>query len=75
MQLTIEEATGTDNVIDMWHIKEYLESLKIKGVKEVSIVDSYNKIVASTNPASVGRVLTEEEQTFYGSKTQGGQGP
>lgn len=62
VQMTIEEATGTDDIIDMSHINAYLRSLNLKGINEVSIINSANKVVASTNPSHVGSVLTEEEK-------------
>ncbi|MEP9411466.1 MAG: HAMP domain-containing protein [Candidatus Brocadia sp.] len=62
VQMTIEEATGTDDIIDMSHINAYLKSLNMKGINTVSIVNNANRIVASTNPSHVGRVLTEEEK-------------
>lgn len=62
VQMTIEEATGTDDIIDMSHINAYLGSLNMKGINEVSIVNNANKVVASTNPSHVGSVLTEEEK-------------
>lgn len=77
IQMTIAEATGTDK-IDISHLNEYLASLNIKGIKEISIVDNANKVVASTDPSNVGRILTEEEQRSVGEAeavptTQGGE--
>lgn len=65
IQLTIAEATGSDK-IDISRLNEYLASLNIKGIKEISIVDNANKVVASTSPSNVGRILTEEEQRSVG---------
>ena len=61
IQATVEETTRTDS-IDIAHLNEYLSSLKIKGVKEVSIIDNANRIVASSNSLNIGHVLAEEEK-------------
>lgn len=61
IQATVEETTRTDS-IDIAHLNEYLSSLNIKGVKEVSIIDNANRIVASSNPLNVGHRLAEEEK-------------
>lgn len=73
IQMTIEEATGTDEIIDMSHINAYLRSLNMKGINEVSIVNNANKVVASTNQSHVGSVLTgEEKRAATGSESENG---
>lgn len=61
IQATVVETTRTDS-IDIAHLNKYLSSLNIKGVKEVSIIDNANRIVASSNPLNVGHALAEEEK-------------
>lgn len=53
IQIGVEEVTGrgfTDEV----KLKNYLRTLREKGVKEISIISNDDEIVASTNPTRIG---------------------
>lgn len=73
IQITIEEATGTDS-IDLSHLREYLASLNMKGINRVSVINNANAIVASTDPSRIGLLLTEEDRITVTESDSGSNG-
>jgi nitrogen fixation/metabolism regulation signal transduction histidine kinase len=53
IQVGVEEVTGTGGTDEM-RLRQYLKSLKSRGIKEISIISNKEEIIASTNPKSVG---------------------
>ncbi len=51
IQVGVEEVTGAS---DEKRLMEYLNKLKSKGIKEVSIISNTDEILASTNPEKIG---------------------
>ncbi len=51
IQVGVEEVTGAS---DEKRLMEYLDKLKSKGIKEVSIISNTDEILASTNPEKIG---------------------
>src|SRR3972149_4818343 len=55
IQVGVEEVTST-GFTDQMKLYHYLQELKAKGVKEISIISNTDEIIASTNPTKVGEV-------------------
>jgi signal transduction histidine kinase len=53
IQVGVEEVT-TSGATDEMRLRQYLQSLKSKGIKEISIISNKDEIIASTNPKNVG---------------------
>jgi signal transduction histidine kinase len=53
IQVGVEEVTGSGGTDEM-RLRQYLKSLKSRGIKEISIISNKEEIIASTNPKSVG---------------------
>lgn len=56
IQVSVEELTSTGET-DEARLREYVESLSKKGVKEISILSNENEVIASSNPKHKGAHL------------------
>ena len=61
IQVGVEEVT-TSGATDEMRLKQYLHSLKSKGIKEISIISNKEEIIASTNPKSVGTPVSPRKK-------------
>jgi signal transduction histidine kinase len=61
IQMGVEEVTSS-NLPKEKRLQSYLEKLKTKGVKEISIISNFDKIVSSTNPKNVGKWITKTKK-------------
>lgn len=61
LQIGLEgSAWGTSN--DPANLETYLENLHLKGIREVSVINSANRIIASSNPENVGKWITRQRK-------------
>jgi signal transduction histidine kinase len=56
------EGTAGRNPADFKNLDNYLRTLDLQGVYEVSVISAASRIVASTNPDNVGKWITEWRQ-------------
>ena len=56
------EGTAGNNPGEHGSLKGYLDNLNPKGVKEVSVISSSNRIIASTDQANVGKWITQQRK-------------
>ncbi len=61
IQVGVEEVT-TSGLTDEMRLRQYLNSLKSKGIKEISIISNKEEIIASTNPKSVGTPVSPRKK-------------
>lgn len=61
VQIGLEGATGK-NLPDIKSLEKYLSTLNPKGIKEISVISSSDRIVASTNRDNVGKWITERRR-------------
>lgn len=61
IQIGIGEVAGSP-VADEKRLKEYLKKLDAKGVREISVISTSDRIVASTNPEEVGKWVTKSKK-------------
>ena len=61
IQMGVEEVTSSGLPKEK-RLQNYLEKLKTKGVKEISIISNFDKIVSSTNPKNVGKWITKTKK-------------
>jgi signal transduction histidine kinase len=61
IQVGVEEVTGTGPTDEM-RLYNYLQKLNAKGVKEISIISTKDKIIASTNPTKVGEPVSVKKK-------------
>lgn len=61
IQVGVEEVTST-GFTDQMRLSHYLQKLKAKGVKEISIISNTDEIIASTNPLKVGEPLSPKRK-------------
>ncbi len=61
VQVGLEGTTG-NNLSDHGSLKGYLDNLNAKGVKEVSVISSSNRIIASTDQDNVGKWITQQRK-------------
>lgn len=59
IQVGVEEVTGAT---DETRLTQYLDSLKSKGLKEISIISNTDEIIASTNPTKVGSPVSQRKK-------------
>ena len=55
LQISIQQLTATQGMTDASILKEYVERLSKRGVKEISILSNEKEVVASSNRARVGK--------------------
>jgi signal transduction histidine kinase len=61
VQIGLKSAAGK-NLSDTKSLEEYLSSLNPKGIKEISVISSADRIIASTKKESVGKWITERRK-------------
>lgn len=57
IQISVEQMTRTDEEITDEKLKEYVETLKKKGIRDISILNNEKEIIASSNPGLIGKTL------------------
>ena len=58
IQIGVAEVTGNNP----YKLINYLNTLKTKGVKEISIISNTQQIIASTNPQKIGEKITHKKK-------------
>ncbi|MGB9735543.1 MAG: ATP-binding protein [bacterium] len=58
IQIGVQQLTMGPGKTDQARLQSYINSLKEKGVKEISIVNNQNQIIASSNPKHKGKMLS-----------------
>ncbi len=58
IQIGVQQLTMGTGKTDEARLQSYIKSLKEKGVKEISIVNNENQIIASSNPKHRGKVIS-----------------
>lgn len=61
IQVGVEEVTSTGST-DETRLSQYLNGLKAKGLKEISIISTSDEIIASTNPKKIGEVVSPKKK-------------
>ncbi|MEW6713939.1 MAG: ATP-binding protein [Nitrospirota bacterium] len=61
IQIGLEQATSS-GLMDEKRLKGYLEKLNTKGVKEISVISTSDRIISSTNPKDVGKWITKSKK-------------
>lgn len=61
VQVGLQSAAGK-NLSDTKSLEGYLKKLNVKGIKEISIISSADRIIASTKKESVGKWITERRK-------------
>jgi signal transduction histidine kinase len=61
VQIGLKSAAGK-NLSDAKSLEAYLNSLNPKGIKEISVISSADRIIASTKKESVGKWITERRK-------------
>jgi len=61
VQIGLKSAAGK-NLSDAKSLESYLSSLNPKGIKEISVISSADRIIASTKKESVGKWITERRK-------------
>ncbi len=61
IQIGLEEATSS-GLTDEKRLQNYLKKLNTKGVKEISVISTSDKIIASTNPKDIGKWITKSKK-------------
>ena len=70
IQVGVEEVTST-GFTDQMKLYHYLQELKSKGVKEISIISNTDEIIASTNPQKVGEPVSPKKKEHIIKAEQG----
>lgn len=63
IQISVEELT-TYGSTDEARLREYLNRLNAKGVKEVSIISNESEVIASSNPKKIGMRLDQRRKDY-----------
>ncbi len=58
IQIGVQQLTMRSGKTDEARLQSYIKSLKEKGVKEISIVNNENQIIASSNPKHRGKMIS-----------------
>jgi len=61
IQIGLEQATSS-GPIDEKRLKGYLNKLNTKGVKEISVISTSDRIISSTNEKDVGKWITKSKK-------------
>ncbi|RPJ11668.1 MAG: hypothetical protein EHM30_14150 [Desulfobacteraceae bacterium] len=61
VQMGMEEVTRSGMPEDK-RLQNYLNKLKTKGVREISIISNSDRIISSTNPQNIGKWLTKAKK-------------
>ncbi|MBI5892581.1 MAG: HAMP domain-containing protein [Deltaproteobacteria bacterium] len=57
IQISIEQLTNPDDEINDANLKKYMEMVRGKGIKQVSILSNDKEVIASSNPRQVGKKI------------------
>ncbi len=58
IQIGVQQLTMGSGKTDESRLQSYIKSLKEKGIKEISIVNNENQIIASSNPKHKGKMIS-----------------
>jgi signal transduction histidine kinase len=61
VQMGMEEVTSSSIPEDK-RLQNYLNKLKTKGVREISIISNSDRIISSTNPQNIGKWITKAKK-------------
>lgn len=61
IQIGMEEATSS-GITDEKRLQGFLSKLNAKGVKEISVISTSDKIISSTNPKDVGKWISKSKK-------------
>jgi len=61
MQIGLEGSAG-GSPSDPMNLEAYLQNLNFKGIREVAVINSTNRIIASTNPENIGKWITQQRK-------------
>jgi signal transduction histidine kinase len=61
IQVGVKEITS-QGTTDEARLRQYLESLNVKEVKEISIISNEDEIIASTNPTKIGNPVSQKRK-------------
>ena len=62
VQIGIEGASGGKGLSDSKSLEKYLDRLNSQGIREISVISSADRIVASTSNENVGKWITERRK-------------
>jgi signal transduction histidine kinase len=74
IQISVEQLTSTEGT-DEAKLRDYVERLKKKGVKEISIVSNEEEVIASSNPQRVGAKLDPKQKDLMITARFGAEAP
>lgn len=57
IQISMEQLTKEDEEIKDEQLKEYVKRFRKKGIRAISILDNDKEVIASSNPAVIGKIL------------------
>lgn len=61
IQIGLEQATGSGD-IDETKLQDYLLRLNTKGVSEISVISTSDRIISSTNPRDIGKWISRNKK-------------
>jgi len=61
IQVGVEEVTSS-GITDERRLQNYLKKLNTRGVREISVISTSDKIISSTNPKNIGKWLTRSKK-------------
>ena len=61
IQIGVKEITSQGST-DEARLQQYLQSLNVKDVKEISIISNADEIIASSNPTKIGKPLSQKRK-------------
>ncbi|MBI4697916.1 MAG: HAMP domain-containing protein [Nitrospirae bacterium] len=61
IQIGLAKATSS-NIMEEKRLQDYLKKLNVKGLKEISVISTSDRIVASTNPKDIGKWVTKSKK-------------
>ncbi|MBI5676043.1 MAG: HAMP domain-containing protein [Nitrospirae bacterium] len=61
IQIGLEQATSS-GLMDEKRLKGYLDKLNTKGVKEISVISTSDRIISSTNQKDIGKWITKSKK-------------
>jgi nitrogen fixation/metabolism regulation signal transduction histidine kinase len=62
IQIGVEEVTTSKGKTDQQRLAQYLNKLNAKGIKEISVINNTDEIVASSDPGRVGEPLSHKRK-------------
>lgn len=64
IEISVEQIT-TDGSTDELRLKQYIDDLKKKGIQEISILSSDQKVIASSNPNRIGSKMSVAKNELF----------